>query len=221
MTTVGLSPPGTDSVLQVEPTATISTSGLASFTMRGVASVFSCILILPLLICFSDQINSSFNVRSNFGTEAATRCPPKRSLSSTRVTSWPLSAAVLAASMPAIPPPITITFFFVAAGVILKAASLPTAGFTSHRKGLPWPILLVQPSLPNMQGLMSSTLLLASLLASSGSASRPRPKAIRSALPSCSALSLISILSAPTAMIGTFLIVRLMPSAKWRRCPRP
>ena len=40
-----------------------------------------------------------------------------RSALSNTVTSWPRLAAVIAHSMPAGPAPITITFFFTAAGV--------------------------------------------------------------------------------------------------------
>ncbi len=54
-----------------------------------------------------------------------------RSALSNTVTSWPRLAAVIAHSMPAGPAPITITFFFTAAGVTWYSGSTswPSAGF--------------------------------------------------------------------------------------------
>ncbi len=117
-------------------------------------------------LCFCNHSRSHFRVHNHFyaiffafcdiasyhicdiapfpGGYAARRIlPPRMSPFSYSVTAWPLCAAVNAAYRPPGPPPITITFFFVCAG--LKSASLPARGFTRQVMGSPLNILGTQP----------------------------------------------------------------------------
>ena len=143
---------------------------------------------------------------------ARSSCPPSLFFFSYRVTSWPLSAATLAASIPAGPPPITRTLFFFGAGAIRYSRSRLSAALTEHCVSMP---CIDRPLHPPhvMQGLMSSSLPEATLLGISGSAKEALPITTRSVLPSRNALSPASGVIRPATITGT-LTAFFMPSAK-------
>src|SRR4030042_1106031 len=98
-------------IIGSEPMAMIATSNFSSLIISGVASVASLTAILLLLrVVLTAQATYFLMSFLNSGVLPKFRVPPKELLASYKVTLCPLSAAVLAASIPAGPPPITATF---------------------------------------------------------------------------------------------------------------
>ncbi len=78
-----------------------SSSGVASVSRNSSTPASSS--------CTSRSSTAVQNSSRPGGTAARLSCPPSTSLFSNRVTAWPRSAAVMAAFMPAGPPPTTAT----------------------------------------------------------------------------------------------------------------
>ncbi len=95
-----------------------------------------------------------------------------------------VTAAVLAASRPAGPPPKISTFFFRFAFSIWKELSCPARGFTAQLISNCLYIRSKHPSLQERHGQICSVIPSMAFLGHSGSAMSPRPTAIRSAFPS-------------------------------------
>src|SRR5439155_10391547 len=119
-------------------------------------------------------------------------CPPGFLAFSYTTTLCPLSAATLANSRPAGPPPITNIFFLAAAGWRVptpQSFSLLTMGLTVQEMGSPRIILPQQSWRTPMHGLISESLPCTALFGSSGSAISALVIATMSARPLASRLS--------------------------------
>ena len=100
-------------------------------------------------------------------------CPPKWSDFSNKVTVCPLTAATLAASNPAIPPPITTTFWGLFVGLIETVASFPFSAFKTHEMYCLFWIASTHPLLQFKHSLMHSPFF--AFKAISGSVNKERP----------------------------------------------
>ncbi len=137
------------------------------------------------------------------GTEARFSCPPSLSSFSYKITSCPLMAETLAASMPAGPPPTTRTLFGTSAFSILYSSSLPKAAFTEHAISSSKNNLLMHSS-HAVHRLISSRAPAAAFFGKWGSASKALPMETRSAFPCCRISSASSgSLILPTVITGT------------------
>ena len=121
--TFTLSMPGMRGAALCAPTALITASKPASFSSCAVGACarHRCTPALQtawIRSCAARRISS---LRG--GTQAMFSWPPRAVVFSNRVTSWPRRAATRAASRPAGPPPRTATFFFCAAGWMLRLFS--------------------------------------------------------------------------------------------------
>ena len=116
--------------------------------------------------------------------EILTERPPSSFSFSMRKVVHPTSAAVHAASRPAVPPPMTTTLQGLLTLRFLYSSPVVTAGLTVQRTGwlrpMRWP---AQPTLQEMHLRRSSSWPSSTLLHQSGSAIRPRPMPMRSASP--------------------------------------
>ena len=102
--------------------------------------------------------------------------PPRWSLFSNTNTLQPTSAAVHAASSPAVPPPTTTTLQFLSTFNFLYTSPSGTAGFTVQRIGRLTPIRLpAQPTLQEIHLRRISSSPSATLFTQFGSAISPRP----------------------------------------------
>ena len=134
MTTCGRSIPLMGGRSSLEPIATIRVSGSNCFTYSGVTSVFITTLAPDFRRRF-ERVMRSLRISSlKKAAPAGARLPPSSSLFSTSVTSCPLLASVMAASIPAGPPPAISTLLtsFAAGIPALASSCCPMVGFTEH-----------------------------------------------------------------------------------------
>ena len=126
--------------------------------------------------------------------------PPKAPAFSYKVTSCPRSESVHAHSMPAGPPPTTITRFFFATGLAASWRSWPKVGFTRQMRGC---VTGSSQLAQRVQRMISSIRPSSTLRANHGSAHSVRPSAMTSASPASSTRSAKFSSMRPAVMTGT------------------
>ena len=192
------------------PVATTATSGAAATTASAVTFSLRWTRTPAFLIWRTCHDANDASSCFPGGTAARRHCPPSLSPASYRSTIWPLAAATSATSMPAMPPPITMTLFASGSLPSLKSkrsaysASRPVRGLSAQCTACPRRLSPAQPRKHAMHGMMSSGRPCATFSGNCGSAKDERPmptKSVASDAMSSSAMAGSEI--RPTTAIGT------------------